>query len=123
MKMEKFFSGKLWKMFDDVDTDNIIPGRRGTIPIIDEMKKYAFEYLKPTFGSTAKEGDIIVAGKNFRCGSSREQAASVIVRNGVHCIIAKSFARIFFRNAFTDPAIYILTADNIKKWLMFANSL
>jgi 3-isopropylmalate/(R)-2-methylmalate dehydratase large subunit len=111
--MEKQFSGKLWKMPDDVDTDNIIPGRRGTIPTIEEMKKYAFEHLKPEFGKMVKEGDIIVAGKNFGCGSSREQAASVIVQNGVHCIIAKSFARIFFRNAF-NSGILLIECDGIQ---------
>jgi 3-isopropylmalate/(R)-2-methylmalate dehydratase large subunit len=112
--MEKTFSGKIWKFGDDVDTDNIIPGRRGTIPTIDEMKKYAFEHLKPNFGNTAKEGDIIVAGKNFGCGSSREQAASVIIRNGVHCIIAKSFARIFFRNAF-NSGILLVQCNGIQE--------
>ncbi|MDR3247180.1 MAG: 3-isopropylmalate dehydratase large subunit [Treponema sp.] len=111
--MEKLFSGKLWKMPDDVDTDNIIPGRRGTIPTIEEMKTYAFEHLKPDFGKTVREGDIIVAGKNFGCGSSREQAASVIVQNGVRCIIAKSFARIFFRNGF-NSGILLIECDGIQ---------
>lgn len=94
--MDKIFSGRIWKFGDDIDTDTIIPGKRGTIPTIDEMKKYAFELLKPEFGSTVQEGDILVAGSNFGCGSSREQAATVLSYNGVRCIIAKSFARIFF---------------------------
>lgn len=111
--MEKIFSGKIWKFGNDIDTDTIIPGKRGTIPTIEEMKKYAFELLKPEFGSTVKPGDILVAGTNFGCGSSREQAATVLSGNGVRCIIAKSFARIFFRNAF-NSGILLLTCDGIQ---------
>lgn len=111
--MEKKFSGKIWKFGDDIDTDTIIPGKRGTIPTIEEMKKYAFELLKPEFGSTVQAGDILVAGSNFGCGSSREQAATVLSYNGVRCIIAKSFARIFFRNAF-NSGILLLQCDGIQ---------
>jgi len=112
--MEKLFSGKIWKFGDDIDTDTIIPGKRGTIPTIEEMKKYAFELLKPEFGSTVKPGDILVAGSNFGCGSSREMAATVLSYNGVRCIIAKSFARIFFRNAF-NSGIILLQCDGIQE--------
>jgi len=111
--MEKKFSGKIWKFGNDIDTDTIIPGKRGTIPDRNEMKKYAFELLKPEFGSTVQPGDILVAGTNFGCGSSREQAATVLSYNGVRCIIAKSFARIFFRNAF-NSGILLLTCDKIQ---------
>lgn len=111
--MEKKFSGKIWKFGDDIDTDTIIPGKRGTIPTIEEMKKYAFELLKPEFGSTVQAGDILVAGSNFGCGSSREQAATVLSYNGVRCIIAKSFARIFFRNAF-NSGILLLQCEGIQ---------
>ena len=111
--MEKKFSGKIWKFGNDIDTDTIIPGKRGTIPDRNEMKKYAFELLKPEFGSTVQPGDILVAGTNFGCGSSREQAATVLSYNGVRCIIAKSFARIFFRNAF-NSGILLLTCDGIQ---------
>lgn len=111
--MEKEFKGKIWKFGDDIDTDTIIPGKRGTIPTIEEMKKYAFELLKPEFGSTVQPGDILVAGSNFGCGSSREQAATVLSGNGVRCIIAKSFARIFFRNAF-NSGIILITCDGIQ---------
>lgn len=111
--MEKRFSGRIWKFGDDIDTDTIIPGKRGTIPTIDEMKKYAFELLKPEFGSTVQAGDILIAGSNFGCGSSREQAATVLSYNGVRCIIAKSFARIFFRNAF-NSGILLLQCDGIQ---------
>lgn len=111
--MEKIFSGKVWTFGNDIDTDTIIPGKRGTIPTIEEMKKYAFELLKPEFGSTVQPGDILIAGTNFGCGSSREQAATVLSHNGVRCIIAKSFARIFFRNAF-NSGILLLTCDGIQ---------
>ena len=111
--MEKRFSGRIWKFGDDIDTDTIIPGKRGTIPDRNEMKKYAFELLKPEFGSTVQAGDILVAGSNFGCGSSREQAATVLSYNGVRCIIAKSFARIFFRNAF-NSGILLLQCDGIQ---------
>lgn len=111
--MEKKFSGKIWTFGNDIDTDTIIPGKRGTIPTIEEMKKYAFELLKPEFGATVQAGDILVAGTNFGCGSSREQAATVLSYNGVRCIIAKSFARIFFRNAF-NSGILLLTCDGIQ---------
>ena len=112
-KLAKNFSGKIWKFGNDIDTDTIIPGKRGTIPTIEEMKKYAFELLKPEFGSTVQPGDILIAGTNFGCGSSREQAATVLSYNGVRCIIAKSFARIFFRNAF-NSGILLLTCDGIQ---------
>lgn len=111
--MEKRFSGRIWKFGDDIDTDTIIPGKRGTIPTIEEMKKYAFELLKPEFGSTVQAGDILITGSNFGCGSSREQAATVLSYNGVRCIIAKSFARIFFRNAF-NSGILLLQCDGIQ---------
>lgn len=111
--MEKVFSGRIWTFGNDIDTDTIIPGKRGTIPTIEEMKKYAFELLKPEFGSTVRPGDILVAGSNFGCGSSREQAATVLSHNGVRCIIAKSFARIFFRNAF-NSGIILLTCDGVQ---------
>jgi len=111
--MDRTFSGKIWKMPDDVDTDTIIPGKRGTIPNIKEMSNFAFEHLRPEFAATVQPGDIIVAGKNFGCGSSREQAAGVIAAKGVTCIIAKSFARIFFRNGF-NSGILLIECDKIQ---------
>ena len=97
--MEKKFSGKIWKFGNDIDTDTIIPGKRGTIPDRNEMKKYAFELLKPEFGSTVQPGDILVAGTNFGCGSSREHAPIALLNMGASAVIADSFARIFFRNS------------------------
>lgn len=97
--MERLFSGKVWKLPNDVDTDTIIPGRYGVIIDKKEMGTHCLEPLRPEFASQVQPGDIIVAGSNFGCGSSREMAAEAINVNGVFCIIAKSFARIFYRNA------------------------
>ena len=105
--------GRIWKFGDDIDTDTIIPGKRGTIPTIEGMKQYAFEYAKPEFGSQVKPGDIVIAGKNFGCGSSREQAATVLTANGVTAVIAKSFARIFFRNGF-NSGLMLIECDGIQ---------
>lgn len=112
--MEKHYEGRVWKMGDDIDTDTIIPGRRGTIPDLQEMGKYAFELLRPEFAAKSKPGDIIVGGKNFGCGSSREQAPAVIGVNGVKIVIAKSFARIFFRNGF-NKGLILIECDGIQE--------
>lgn len=109
--MDKKFSGKIWVMGDDIDTDTIIPGKRGTIPNVREMANYAFELYRPEFASAVQPGDIIVAGKNFGCGSSREQAATVIAANGIRCVIAKSFARIFFRNGFNSGILLLQNGE------------
>ncbi len=89
----------VWKFGDDIDTDAIIPGKYLTINKPDELAKHAFEGVRPEFAHRVKEEDIIVAGFNFGCGSSREHAPLALKGAKVKCIIAKSFARIFFRNA------------------------
>lgn len=105
--MERKFSGKIWKLRDDVDTDIIIPTQYLSLPTVDEMKTHAFEPLRPELAGAIRPGDILVAGKNFGCGSSREQAPEVLCALHVHCIIAKSFARIFFRNAINNGLLLI----------------
>jgi 3-isopropylmalate/(R)-2-methylmalate dehydratase small subunit len=97
--MNKRFEGRVWKLGDQVDTDVIYPGRY--LPILDpaEMARHALEGVDPDFPQKLRPGDILVAGSNFGCGSSREQAATCLKEAGVACVIAKSFARIFFRNA------------------------
>ncbi len=94
-------SGRAWKFGNDISTDHITPGRyfhlRGNL---EELAKHVLEDADPSFASKVKTGDIIVAGKNFGLGSSREHAPRVIKIAGVSCVIAKSFARIFYRNAF-----------------------
>jgi len=89
----------VWKFGDDIDTDAIIPGKYLTINKPGELAKHAFEGVRPEFASGVKDGDIIVAGYNFGCGSSREHAPLSLRGAKVKCIIAKTFARIFFRNA------------------------
>lgn len=92
-------ASRVWKFHNDVDTDQIIASQYLLLPDIDAMKGYTFESLDPDFAKKAAAGDIIVAGENFGCGSSREQAPSVLKALGIKAVVAKSFARIFFRNA------------------------
>jgi len=92
--------GKVWKYGDNVNTDVIFPGKYTYVLMEpEEMAKHALEDLDPSFAAQVKTGDVIVAGRNFGCGSSREQAASCLKYAGVQAVIAVSFARIFFRNA------------------------
>lgn len=109
--MENIFEGKVWKLGDDIDTDIIIPTQYVTLPDFSEMATHTFEPLRPELAGSIHPGDIIVAGKNFGCGSSREQAAEVIVELKVKCIIAKSFARIFFRNSINNGLLLIECPD------------
>ncbi len=94
------FRGRVWKFGPDIDTDRIIPARYLNTSDPKELAKHCMEDEDPSFSSRVKPGDIIVADKNFGCGSSREHAPIAIKASGVSCVIAKSFARIFFRNAF-----------------------
>ena len=91
--------GKVFRFNKDVDTDQIIASQYLLFPTIDEMKVHTFESLKSDFASQVKPGDFVVADENFGCGSSREQAPSVLKALGVKAVIAKSFARIFYRNS------------------------
>jgi len=91
--------GQVWKFGDDVDTDAIIPGKYLRTKEMQVFAAHAMEGIDPEFAKKVKSGDIIVAGTNFGCGSSREQAPLALKYAGVGCIVAKSFARIFFRNA------------------------
>jgi 3-isopropylmalate dehydratase small subunit len=97
--MEETQMGKIFKFHQDVDTDQIIASQYLLYPTIDEMKTHTFESLSPDFASKVQPGDYVVASENFGCGSSREQAPSVLKALGVKAVIAKSFARIFYRNA------------------------
>ena len=99
--MERF-TGRVWILGDDIDTDIIIPTEYLALKSVEDMKQYGFSPLRPELAGEIKQGDIIVAGKNFGCGSSREQAPEVIKALGIRCIIAKSFARIFFRNSINN---------------------
>ena len=90
---------KIYKYKDNVDTDVIIPARYLNSFEAKELASHAMVDIDPTFASTVEKGDIIVAGQNFGCGSSREHAPLCLKTAGVKCVIAKSFARIFYRNS------------------------
>ena len=112
------FEGRCWKFGNDIDTDIIIPTQHLNYETMDEIKTHVFEPLRPELAALLREGDLIVAGNNFGCGSSREQAAEVLVANGIHCVIAKSFARIFFRNAINNGILLLECPDiqdNVKE--------
>ena len=99
MKMEKKFFGKSHLYGDNVDTDVIIPARYLNTSDEKELSLHCMEDIDKDFVKNVKQGDIMVGGENFGCGSSREHAPISIKASGISCIIAKSFARIFFRNA------------------------
>ena len=98
---------KVIKYGDDINTDVIFPGRYLEIVDAQEMAKHAMEDLDEKFHEKVKDAKIIVAGKNFGCGSSREQAATCLKYAGIEAIVAKSFARIFFRNAINQGLVVI----------------
>jgi 3-isopropylmalate dehydratase small subunit len=93
------YKGKVHKFGDDVNTDEILPARYLNTTSKTELASHCMEDADPAFAKKVKPGDIIAAGKNFGCGSSREHAPIAIVACGVSCVIAASFARIFYRNA------------------------
>ncbi|MEW6215144.1 MAG: 3-isopropylmalate dehydratase small subunit, partial [Nitrospirota bacterium] len=92
--------GRVWRFGNDIDTDVIIPARYLNTFEPEELAKHVMEGVDKDFYSKIKTGDIIVAGKNFGCGSSREHAPIALKAAGIQAVIAKSFARIFYRNAF-----------------------
>lgn len=103
--------GKVFRFHTDVDTDQIIASQYLLYPSIDEMKVHTFESLDPEFASKVQPGDSVVANENFGCGSSREQAPSVLKALGVKAVVAKSFARIFYRNAINIGLPVIISKD------------
>ena len=103
--------GKIFKFHTDVDTDQIIASQYLLYPTVEEMKEHTFESLDPTFAQRVRPGDYVVAAENFGCGSSREQAPAVLKALGVQAVIAKSFARIFFRNAINIGLPVIVCKD------------
>lgn len=91
--------GRIWRFGDDVDTDQIIPAEHLVTSDMKILAAHAFEKVRPEFSKKARPGEILVAGSNFGCGSSREHAPRALLGIGISCVIAKSFARIFFRNS------------------------
>jgi 3-isopropylmalate/(R)-2-methylmalate dehydratase small subunit len=94
------FHGRVWRFGDNVDTDLIIPARFLNVSDEGELAKHCFEDVRPDFVKDAHLGDIVIAGNNFGCGSSREHAPLAIKAKGICVVVARSFARIFYRNAF-----------------------
>jgi len=110
-------NGKVWTFGDNIDTDLIIAARYLSTSVPEELAKYVMEDADPTFKDKVKAGDLIVAGENFGCGSSREHAPIALKAAGVSAVIAKSFARIFYRNAFNMglPIFELSQSDEIKE--------
>ena len=100
---------RVWRR--DLDTDQIIASQYLLLPNLEEMKEHTFESLDPDFPKKVKPGDFVVGGENFGCGSSREQAPEIIKALGIQCVIAKSFARIFYRNAINIGLPVIVCKD------------
>lgn len=96
--MVRTIKGRVWKLGHSINTDLITPTKYMSLPL-DEMKEHALEPIMPQFAGEVKPGDVIVAGKNFGCGSSRETAVTVLKALRIGAVVAESFARIFFRNA------------------------
>ena len=108
------FTGRCWVYGDDVNTDVIFPGKYTyTLTDISQFAAHALEDLDPDFARLVEPGDIVVGGKNFGCGSSREQAAVCLKMCGVRVIIAKSFARIFFRNCVNNGVLPIICPEAV----------
>ena len=111
--MEKI-KGKAWKFGDNIDTDVIIPARYLNTTDPEELAKHCMEDADPEFSKKISKGDIIVGGKNFGCGSSREHAPIAIKACGISCVIAESFARIFYRNAFNTGLLILECPEAVQ---------
>ncbi len=109
------YSGTVYKLGDDVDTDAIIPARFLNTTDPEELGSHAFEDFAPDFRSAVRDGGIVVAGKNFGCGSSREHAPVAMRTAGARIIIAESYARIFYRNAFNTGLAILESAEAARE--------
>lgn len=108
-------SGRVWRFGDNIDTDVIIPGKYLRTTDMSVFAAHAMEGIDPEFSKKVKKSDIIVAGRNFGCGSSREQAPLALKHAGISCVVAESFARIFFRNAINVGLPIIEAKINCKE--------
>jgi 3-isopropylmalate dehydratase small subunit len=106
--------GKVWKYGDNVDTDAIIPARYLNTSDPAELARHCMEDVDPEFAAAVQAGDIVVAGENFGCGSSREHAPVALKGAGVSCVVAKSFARIFYRNAINIGLPILACAEAVE---------
>src|SRR5690606_28788546 len=102
---------RVWTFGDDIDTDTIIPAAYVALADIASMVKHTMEPARPEFAGQVRPGDVIVAGYNFGSGSSREHAVLVLKELGIGCVIARSFARIFFRNAINNGLLLLQVPD------------
>ena len=109
--MRETFSARVWVLGDDFDTDIIIPTEYLALKTVQDMTPYAFSPLRPELAGQIRPGDVIVAGKNFGCGSSREQAPEIIKALGIKAVVARSFARIFYRNSINNGLLLIENPD------------
>ena len=108
---------KVWKYGDNVNTDQLFPGKYTyTCSTPDEIKPHLLEDLDPDFAGNVKKGDLIIAGKNFGCGSSREQPVVGLKTVGIKAVISESFARIFYRSAINQGLILIESPKAVKKY-------
>lgn len=107
--------GKAWKFGDNVDTDQIIPAERLVSTNLTHLNDFIFEKVRPGVAQEIGKGDILVAGKNFGCGSSREHAPLSLIQAGFSCIVAESFARIFYRNSMNIGLLLIECETDIKE--------
>ena len=105
---------RVWKFGDNIDTDAIIPGRFLTIYDPRELAKHAFEGTRDEYAKQVKAGDIVIGGSNFGCGSSREHAPLALIGGGVNVVIARSFARIFFRNSINVGVLPVICREADK---------
>lgn len=103
--------GRCWKYGSDINTDLIIPARYLTTTDPQELARHCMEDVDPAFAAKVQKGDILLADKNFGCGSSREHAPLAIKASGISCVIAKSFARIFYRNAFNIGLLLLVSPE------------
>lgn len=112
--MSAIHQGRVWKYGDNVDTDVIFPGRHTyTARSEEELARHALADLDPRFAGAVQPGDIVVGGKNWGCGSSREQAVTCLLHSGVQVVIALSFGRIFYRNAI-NRGLWALIAPDLS---------
>lgn len=107
-------SGRAWVFGNNLNTDQIIHGQYLTLLDYNEMAKHTFEIPRPLFASKVRENDIVIAGRNFGGGSSREEAPKVLQHSGVGCVVADSFARIFYRNSF-NVGLPLMIVPNVGK--------
>jgi 3-isopropylmalate dehydratase small subunit len=104
------FEGRVWQFGDDIDTDLIVPGRY-LMYDVPEIATHVMEGIRPRFADLVKQGDVIVAGKNFGSGSSREVAARALKEAGIVAVVAESFSRIFFRNSINVGLVPVECAE------------